>query len=368
MQTWERWLLGVSMALLNCALSSAGFTLQRKAHLDAAEEQKLNPEKEPQQNWSLLWLVGVTLYILAAVPDVIAYMLVPQVVCTTVACFRLVVVTVLAHYCLQEKAHSREVIGMMICSLGTGLCLRYSPMVSDEKVATSGQVYHPQVVTYVVVGLFFLSVLLLVEHADVLGCSSSGSGRARQCIVLPLATGLAFGLEKVFNTEIGFIDPPDCFDAVLHEPVWVLMLGSIAILGLTDFYLNLRGAKHLPVQVFVPSSFALATALQYFQSATIFREFEEMNTEEASLASLGAVLSLVGALCIQPPGFSWEDVCGPCSAEGEQEQPFSDLSNRKLVVDKLITSNCDLDDLEANSRTAPAESVKVMDLRNVALE
>ncbi|CAE8619260.1 unnamed protein product, partial [Polarella glacialis] len=44
MEPWERWALGISLALLNVALSATGFTLQRKAHLRAAEEQRVDPE------------------------------------------------------------------------------------------------------------------------------------------------------------------------------------------------------------------------------------------------------------------------------------------------------------------------------------
>lgn len=344
MESWERWLLGVSMALLNCALSSTGFTLQRKAHLLAEEERLSDPEKTPE-TYSFLWGAGVVLYVLAAIPDVIAYTLVPQVVCTTVACFRLVVVTVLAHFCLKEKAQCREVIGMIVCSIGTALCLRYGPMVEAE--VAEGSFYHPQIVTYLSIGLFFLAGLLLVEHADVLGCSSDKS-RARQCIVLPLATGLAFGLEKVFNTEIGYVRPPDCVAAVLQQPRWIMMLLFIALLGLTDFYLNLRGAKCLPVQVFVPTSFALATALQYFQSITIFGEFKDMNQLEALLSMSGAALSLVGAIFIQPPRVT-SDLC-IIEETGEllvNKEEFSPVS--------LNEDRCG--DLEANSSAvSPAEA------------
>merc|ERR1712113_1001636 len=114
--------------------------------------------------------------------------------------------------------------------------------------------------------------------------------------------GLAFALEKVFNTEIGFITPPENLPTgLIGEPQWTFMAAAIGLLGLMDFYLNLRGAKQMPVQVFVPVSFALATTLQYFQSVFIFGEFKEMDDVHAALSISGALLSLVGALCIQPP-------------------------------------------------------------------
>lgn len=41
-----------------------------------------------------------------------------------------------------------------------------------------------------------------------------------------------------------------------------------------DFYLNVRAAARMPLQVFLPVSFALATSLQFFQAMCIFGEFK----------------------------------------------------------------------------------------------
>lgn len=296
-----RWLVGVCMALLNCALSSVGITMQRKAQLLSEELQDKSGERAKLQR--VLWGVGVLLYILAAVPDVLAYTMVPQVVCTTVACFRLVVVTVLAHTCLQERAQLREVLGMTACTLGTFLCLCFGPR--PDAVSTSvsaGEFYHPQVVTYLGAGLSVLVFLLLLEHADALQIHV---GQSVHVAALPLATGLAFGLEKVFNTEIGFIRPPEDLPwGLVESPQWTGMIVAIGLLGLTDFYLNLRGVQRMPMQVFLPISFALSTALQYFQSVFIFGEFREMDGLHAALSMCGALVSLAGALCIQPPRLS----------------------------------------------------------------
>lgn len=293
-----RWLVGLCMALLNCALSSVGITLQRKAQL--LSEQERTPDSKLHRG---LWLTGVFLYILAAGPDVLSYTMVPQVVCTTVACFRLVVVTTLAHFCLQERVQSREILGMVACSFGTFVCLVFGPGPDEEKAfAETGELFHPQVVTYLIVGFAVLLALLALEHADWLHCIVRHNVRL---ITLPLATGLAYGLEKVFNTEIGFIHPPsDLPWGLVAHPQWSGMVLAIALLGCTDFYLNFRGAQRMPLQVFLPISFALSTVLQYFQSVAIFGEFEDMDRRHTCLSVLGALVSLAGALCIQPPRLS----------------------------------------------------------------
>lgn len=291
-----KWLAGLSLSLLNCALSSAGFTLQRKAQLLCERDA----DNETPASYRPLWLVGVFLYIIAAVPDVIAYTLVPQVVCSTVACFRLVVVTVLAHTCLHERVQGRETIGILACTVGTALCLAFGPRPDTDVVATTaGEFYHEEVFVYLVLGISVLLCLLLLEHSDFMGCHFSSKVHY---FTLPAATGLAFGLEKVFNTEIGFIAAPrNLPQGFISDPQWTLMSAAIACLGITDFYLNLRGAQRMPVQVFVPISFAISTSLQYFQSIIIFREFDDMSSGNALLSICGALLSLAGALCIQPP-------------------------------------------------------------------
>lgn len=293
-----RFLLGLSLALLNCALSSLGFTLQRYAQLLS----------EGSANDSPLWakermflFVGRLLYITAALPDVLAYTLVPQVVCTTVACFRLVVVTFLAHSVLRERVAGREALGMVACSVGTFFCLYYGPRQpgEDSPEGAPGELYHPQVKFYIIVGSIVLVALLLADHS-----SYFPKSKDFRSVSLPLATGLAFALQKVFNTEIGFLARHNGMEDFFDNPGYIAMCLGVGVLGIMDFYLNSRGAQALPVQVFVPVSFALCTSLQLFQSIVVFQEFSEMDALSVTQTSCGAITSLVGAMLIKPPKLS----------------------------------------------------------------
>jgi len=337
MDTATKWLLGIAMALLNCALSSIGFILQRKSHLmQEAEEVERRSDQhesaceiaEPGQPAYCrpMWVTGVVIYILAAAPDVYAYTLVPQVVCSCVACFRLVVITVLAHFVLHEHVRTREIIGIFFCSFGTFLVLCFGPRREEHPNAEAGQFYHAQVFVYLLVAGIILMLLILLEHLEpISGHSFERAHTSLRRTSLPVATGLAFGLEKVFNTELGFLKPPQ---AIFDNPAWTAMAAAIAALGLTDFYLNIRGAKRMPVQVFVPMVFALSTSVQYFQSVFIFGELEAMSTAHAALSILGAALSLVGALTIQPPRL--ELLHTEAALLGDQEMraaPTSDSSS-----------------------------------------
>mmetsp|Transcript_124216 Transcript_124216/g.359232 ORF Transcript_124216/g.359232 Transcript_124216/m.359232 type:complete len:331 (+) Transcript_124216:3-995(+) len=325
----ECFVLGLGLCLLNCLLSSVGFTLQRKAQL-------LSEQANLRDTWrsQLLWAAGVVLYISAAAPDVIAYTLVPQVVCTTVACFRLVLVTFLAHTFLQERVQMREAIGMAVCSVGTSMCLIYGPRSLDVSViAPTADLYHPQVWGYLAICLVLLLALLAVEHSR---WFSTKDG-AMHYVVLPLATGLAFALEKLFNTELGFVQTPTSLRGLLDAPAWTGMVLVMGALGLTDFYLNIRAAARMPVQVFLPVSFALATTLQFFQSMSIFGEFKAMVPLHAALSICGAIVALSGALLIQPPKFG---------LLGGPEVAAEDLEGMLVKCDGIAKPGCGKDDDE----------------------
>jgi len=275
-------ILGLALAFLNTALSSTGFVLQRKAHLVGDSSSKT------------LSLIGVGLYIAAALPDVWAYTLIPQMLCATVACFRLVVVCVMGHVFLGEHLGRRDARSIAICTSGTILCVMFGPS-GDVTPDENRQRHQGKVVAYSIVGLLVLGVFLVIAHADSLGWVLASSKLYR--FSLPIATALAYAVEKVFNTELGFVEKPQ---NIFLEPTWLCMVGMVALLGLTDFYLNMRAAGRMPVHMFVPLSFAFATSFQCFQAMVIFDEFADMSVFCCVMTSLGAGLALAGALLIQP--------------------------------------------------------------------
>jgi len=285
-----RFITGLSLALLNCALSSMGFVMQRWAHI------------YPEERWSTrLWIAGVVVYISAALPDVIAYTLVPQIVCVAVACFRLVVVTVLAHVFLKEEAGRREWLGMLVVSVGTFLCLQFGPRPNEDKIAehvAEGSAQQDILHTYVAVCLCLLVILLALEHHDFVGVKL---GTGWHYFTLPMTTGIAFALGKAFNTELGLRLHGHSQEHNLRSlGVW-WMGAMVACCGLLDFYLNLRGAKVLPVPAFIPIVFAIGTSLQYLQSGFVFDEFSDIPRRSRGLSMLGAAMALLGTVLIRPP-------------------------------------------------------------------
>jgi hypothetical protein len=149
------------------------------------------------------------------------------------------------------------------------------------------------------VGFSVLLVLIGVECSDT--CGFPPLPERVRFVILPVATGLAFGIEKVFNTEIGFVAAPKHFsEDILAYPEWTAMALLIVVLGITDFCLNMRGAQRCPVQIFLPAAFAFGTALQYLQSVFIFGELRSMSTHDIVLSVCGCAASLLGSILIQP--------------------------------------------------------------------
>uniref|UniRef100_A0A7S0A4L2 Uncharacterized protein n=1 Tax=Pyrodinium bahamense TaxID=73915 RepID=A0A7S0A4L2_9DINO len=290
MQPVVRWAVGVSAVCLKCLLSAAGFLMQRKAHL-------LERQGKGKKDSKPLLVGGIVAYLLGSFPDVVSYMLLPEVVCSTFSCLQLVVVAALAHVWLREHVRQREVLGMAVCLAGTALCLGFGP-----RPRALHSVDEQTVAVYVAAGLGLLAVGMLLDCTKDRCCWRGPWAQKACAFTLPMATGMAYALGRVFNTMLSFVEPPHNLPwGAVHEPLWATMLMAMGLLALTDLYLNMRGARQMPAQVYVPTSFALSTALQYFQSLVIFREFQHMGTRHAVLSVAGAFASLVGALCIQPP-------------------------------------------------------------------
>jgi len=216
-------------------------------------------------------------------------------------------VCVLAVIFLGEKAETREVMGILTCSVGTFLCLQFGPRPHQDRILEHISSGESQLRLHVYLAFSFsvLLVLLVLEHASYLGLNVNDGCHY---FTLPVTTGLAFAVQKVFNTEIGLnMHGRSVGENLAMTFIW-WMAAMVAVLGLTDFYLNLRGAKILPVQAFIPMAFAFGTGVQYFQSLVIFGEFSYMGTAHRTISVAGSAMALAGAVMIRPP--RWSAVCG----------------------------------------------------------
>lgn len=287
---------GLVLIFVSMTLSAVGFVLQRKAHLLRGQEDSSN-------RYRPLWLTGVVVYAMAALPDVVAYTLIPQMLCAAMGCLRFAIVSLLGHFFLAERLGRQEVAGIVVCTLGALLCVRFGPG-DDTAPLYPGELHSHIVTRYVTTGLVLLAFLFVVVHASSLGTNKM------QSFALPCTTALAYGLEKVFNSELTYVPMPE---KVLAEPLWLELIGAVSLFGLLDFYLNLRAAQHMPVHMYVPLSFAFGTFIQNFQGLVVFDEIKDMQFSHSFLTFLGVVLALTGALMIHPPQFGY-------AGTGKQEE------------------------------------------------
>lgn len=134
-------------------------------------------------------------------------------------------------------------------------------------------------------------LLFILEHLD--RVSSCRYGRF-QLFFLPVCTSLAYSLEKVFNTGVGFA-PHRFWEA----PQWITAYVFIGILGVLDFYLNTLAAERMSMQTYIPAVFAVQTCLCYFQSTCILGEMRHLSTFNFAVSCLGMFMALLGGLLIQ---------------------------------------------------------------------
>lgn len=242
----------------------------------------------------------------------LAYAMLPQLVCTCIGCFKVALVTALGHIFLQEHVSYRQIYGVVTCTVGIALCLCFGPRPNNTD-ATDGppETHHSllnqtQMKVYLACGAAALAALIVAERdaenrvRATLHTSGTlgGVGPTRvHAVTLPLEIALINACQKVFVREVGFLDAADTF-------AWACFSSVIAGAGIIIFFLNLRAAQRLPVQAFIPTAFACISTLQYFQSMVIFGEIRKLETWKAALSATGALASLVGALCIQPPDLS----------------------------------------------------------------
>jgi hypothetical protein len=285
--------------------------MQRKSYLLSQDqtpyiklEGKCADEGKQTCSSNACFYIGVIIYISAALPDVVAYALIPQVLCSTLQCLRMVLVAVMAHFLLNEHIKPSVAIGILLCTCGSCLCVVFGPARGEDTVSAE-IFYDSKVVIYMLVGFSVLAGLLILEHLDdMLGWTLWSKSRGW---TLPATAGLAYGLEKVFNTELGLVNSPHALFPLEWSP-WIGMIFAVVGLGLLDLYLNLRGAQKLPVQVFAPIGAAFSTSVQYLQSVFIFDEFIGMSRLNMLLSLSGALMACVGMLFIKPPDFS--QLCG----------------------------------------------------------
>jgi len=281
-------------------LSSLGFVLQRKAHLLASAGNV--------EAYRYTGAVGLILYLLATIPDCLAFALLPQIVCSVVESFRLVIMLIMAHMLLNEHSTCRDVPGVVACMVGTILCIVYGPFKDTKKE----ELFANKVVIYLVLGSILLTALIIVEHVDIRCLPRQ---QEYQRYTLTFTTALSFGMQKVMNTELGFAKVGD-----EHRLTWLACVASILLLALINFYFVLRTAKHLKVRTSAVLGWAFGSCLQLFQSIAVLDEFSGIGSFRTFATLGGACISFAGAFYLELQRVSSEEKKSKSEFENVAEQ------------------------------------------------
>lgn len=261
--------------------------MQRKSHL-LAETVGLDGSHTAR---SPLFVIGLIVYISAAVPDTLAWSMLPQVVCATTETTRLPLVAILANRILDEPFTMKACIGLVTCLLGTTMCIWLGPRQdTSEETVLSKDLTSPTIKSYLALGSVLILALFLIEHANTKNLAPA-QGILR--FTLPLLFSLTFGIQKVINTELGFVSSAD------HRVKWILMVVAMAVLALLNLYTVLRAAKKLPAKVMVFMSFAFNMVIQIFQSVVLFNEFDGMDLGRSMLVLIGLLMAFGGAVYVE---------------------------------------------------------------------
>jgi len=271
-----------------------------------------------------LFAGGIVLYVSASAPDVVSFMLASEVVCSTIACLRLVIVTILARLILLEYLNTLQIIGIFLCTTGALLCLYFGPR-SDEGdfPAISGA----KVIPYTVTMLIVMVVAFILSCKGAVVANSMSRWRYRVwAFTLPTVEASADSLQKLTLSISGRMDV---------NAAWATMFSVFVVsFALLNFYLNLKGSQSMPVNLFIPLAFALRTIIQFFQSAAILDEFVNVSAAHTLISLFGSMCALVGALCIQPPRVENDAVQPESSLEISASMPLStDISSGVRMIE-----------------------------------
>jgi len=115
------------------------------------------------------------------------------------------------------------------------------------------------------------------------------------------------------------------------------MVGAVVLLGLTDFYLNMRAATRMRVSVFVPLAGAFNTCIQNFQAMFVLDEYANMSGFASCMTLFGAALSLGGALMIQvqqggEDPLTQIELSTARSSEHEEPDPLQSADSREALL------------------------------------
>lgn len=268
--------IGLGLAIGSSGFIGASFIIKKKALIRLQRCGGLRASSGGfgyLKEW--IWWAGLLSMAIGEAANFAAYAFAPASLVTPLGALSVLISAILASKYLNEKLNLFGKIGCLLCVLGSTMIVLHSP--KDEEVSTLNElvdkVKDPGYIIYILIVMLY-SLLTIFYFGPAYGnqnimvyiclCSFIGSLTVMSCKGLGLALK-----ETISGSNNGFT----------NWLTWVLLFTVILCISVQMNYLN-RSLDLFETTIVTPIYYVIFTSLVIIASAILFREWENMRTED----------------------------------------------------------------------------------------
>ena len=281
--------IGLGLAISSNGFIGASFIIKKKALIRLQRYGGLRASSGGfgyLKEW--IWWTGLLSMAIGEAANFAAYTFAPASLVTPLGALSVLISTILASKYLNEKLNLLGKIGCLLCILGSTVLVLHSP--KAEEVSTLDElldkVKGPGYITYVL-SVIICSLLIIFYFGPAYGkqniviyiwlCSSVGSLTVMSCKGLGLALK-----ETITGYNNGFA----------NWLTWVFLFTVVLCISVQMNYLN-KSLDLFETTVVTPVYYVFFTTLVIIASAILFREWENMSTEDIFGSCCGFLIVII---------------------------------------------------------------------------
>nr|XP_033338143.1 magnesium transporter NIPA2 [Megalopta genalis] len=268
--------IGLGLAISSSGFIGASFIIKKKALIRLQRCGGLRASSGGfgyLKEW--LWWAGLLSMAIGEAANFAAYAFAPASLVTPLGALSVLISAVLASKYLNEKLNLFGKIGCLLCILGSTMIVLHSP--KDEEISTLNELVDklkdPGYIIYILIVMLY-SLLTIFYFGPVYGnqnilvyiclCSSVGSLTVMSC------KGLGLALKETITTN---------YNGFTNWLTWVFLFSVILCISVQMNYLN-RSLDLFETTIVTPIYYVIFTTLVIIASAILFREWENIGTED----------------------------------------------------------------------------------------
>ncbi|KAK9305105.1 hypothetical protein QLX08_003785 [Tetragonisca angustula] len=275
--------IGLGLAISSSGFIGASFIIKKKALIRLQRRGALRASSGGfgyLKEW--MWWTGLLSMGVGEVANFAAYAFAPASLVTPLGALSVLISAILASKYLNEKLNLLGKIGCLLCILGSTILVIHAP--KEEEINTLNEllekVKDPGYIIYMLI-VIVCSILIIFYFGPAYGkqniivyiclCSLIGSLTVTSCKGLGLALK-----ETILGINNGFT----------NWLMWVFLFSAIICISIQMNYLN-RSLDLFETTIVTPIYYVFFTTLVIIASAILFREWENMSTEDILGSSCG---------------------------------------------------------------------------------